>query len=243
MRDDSAGLLDADGAARTRGRRCRTGTVFLRAPAGMLGDPGGLYPAEAVARAPAGLPGLVARDVPGTNHYTIVMARAGARAVADALDEVRLNRSVRMERVIFRRKHAVLLLAIAAWNVFTYATFTKNLAAAHAQGEDRPAGYWVAHIRADHREPGDRRGPRPARRPGLAGHRQPDGRPGRRGLSGRRHGPQRIRDADTSSTTTRTASSSPASQRGAVRGRSLRERGLEGLRRPGRRWRRAAGRR
>lgn len=44
-----------------------------------------------------------------------------------------------------QRKHAVLFLAIAAWNVFTYATFTKNLAAAHAQGEDRPAGYWIAH--------------------------------------------------------------------------------------------------
>jgi hypothetical protein len=48
--------------------------------------------------------------------------------------------------VIFRRKHAVLLLAVAAWNVFTYATFTKNLAAAHAAGEDRPTGYWVAHV-------------------------------------------------------------------------------------------------
>ena len=45
----------------------------------------------------------------------------------------------------FRRKHAVLFLAVAAWNVFTYATFTKNLAAAHARGEDRPTGYWVAH--------------------------------------------------------------------------------------------------
>ena len=47
--------------------------------------------------------------------------------------------------MILRRKHAVLLLAIAVWNVFTYATFTKNLAAAHARGEDRPAGYWIAH--------------------------------------------------------------------------------------------------
>ncbi len=44
-----------------------------------------------------------------------------------------------------QRKHAVLFLAIAAWNVITYATFTKNLAAAHASGEDRPTGYWVAH--------------------------------------------------------------------------------------------------
>lgn len=43
------------------------------------------------------------------------------------------------------RKHAVLFLAIAVWNVLTYATFTKNLAAAHSRGEDRPTGYWVAH--------------------------------------------------------------------------------------------------
>jgi ABC-type Na+ efflux pump permease subunit len=48
--------------------------------------------------------------------------------------------------MMMQRKHAVLFLAIAAWNVFSYATFTKNLAAAHARGEDRPTGYWVAHI-------------------------------------------------------------------------------------------------
>lgn len=45
----------------------------------------------------------------------------------------------------FERKHAVLLLLIAAWNVFTYITFAKNLGEAHARGEDRPTGYWVAH--------------------------------------------------------------------------------------------------
>jgi len=48
--------------------------------------------------------------------------------------------------VKFERKHAVLFLGIAAWNVFSYVTFAKNLAAAHARGEDRPTGYWVAHI-------------------------------------------------------------------------------------------------
>lgn len=46
----------------------------------------------------------------------------------------------------FERKHSVLLLAVAAWNVFNWTTFAKNLAAAHARGEDRPTGYWVAHI-------------------------------------------------------------------------------------------------
>ena len=45
----------------------------------------------------------------------------------------------------FERRHAVLFLAIAAWNVFTYATFTKNLIAAHQSGEERATGYWVAH--------------------------------------------------------------------------------------------------
>lgn len=43
------------------------------------------------------------------------------------------------------RKHAVLFLAIAAWNVFNWSTFAKNLMAAHASGEERPTGYWVAH--------------------------------------------------------------------------------------------------
>ncbi len=45
----------------------------------------------------------------------------------------------------FERRHAVLFLAIAAWNVFNWSTFARNLAAAHARGEDRPTGYWVAH--------------------------------------------------------------------------------------------------
>jgi hypothetical protein len=48
--------------------------------------------------------------------------------------------------VKLERKHALLFLGIAAWNVFSYATFAKNLSAAHARGEDRPTGYWVAHI-------------------------------------------------------------------------------------------------
>jgi hypothetical protein len=48
--------------------------------------------------------------------------------------------------VKLERKHAVLFLAIAAWNVFSYANFAKNLLAAQQRGEDRPTGYWVAHI-------------------------------------------------------------------------------------------------
>ncbi|MEO7351747.1 MAG: hypothetical protein ABIW17_07600 [Marmoricola sp.] len=40
------------------------------------------------------------------------------------------------------RKHALVLLAVAVWNVVTYAQFTKALVSTE---EDRPTGYFVAH--------------------------------------------------------------------------------------------------
>ena len=43
------------------------------------------------------------------------------------------------------RKHAILLLAVAAWNVITFGNFAKNLYSAYESGEDRAAGYWIAH--------------------------------------------------------------------------------------------------
>lgn len=45
----------------------------------------------------------------------------------------------------FERKHALLLLAVAAWNVITFGNFAKNLYNAYDAGEDRAAGYWIAH--------------------------------------------------------------------------------------------------
>jgi len=44
--------------------------------------------------------------------------------------------------VKFERKHALVLLAVAVWNVLTYAQFTKALI---TTTEDRPTGYYVAH--------------------------------------------------------------------------------------------------
>ena len=38
-----------------------------------------------------------------------------------------------------------LLIALAAWNVFIWVTFARNLHAAYVEGEDRATGYWVAH--------------------------------------------------------------------------------------------------
>ncbi|MFC6287756.1 SCO4848 family membrane protein [Nocardioides sp. GCM10027113] len=47
--------------------------------------------------------------------------------------------------MIFQRKHAVLLLAVAVWNVVTFGNFARNLLAAYQSGEERATGYWVAH--------------------------------------------------------------------------------------------------
>jgi hypothetical protein len=44
-----------------------------------------------------------------------------------------------------QRKHGLFLLGVAVWNFITWGMFTKNLYAAHTSGEDRPAGYWIAH--------------------------------------------------------------------------------------------------
>jgi len=43
------------------------------------------------------------------------------------------------------RRHGLLLLAVAAWNVLTFGMFARNLYAAYASGEERAGSYWVAH--------------------------------------------------------------------------------------------------
>jgi hypothetical protein len=43
--------------------------------------------------------------------------------------------------VKLERKHALILIGIAIWNVVTYVTFIKNLAGTSG----RPTGYYVAH--------------------------------------------------------------------------------------------------
>ena len=44
-----------------------------------------------------------------------------------------------------QRKHGLFLLGVAVWNFITWGMFTRNLYAAHTSGEDRAAGYWIAH--------------------------------------------------------------------------------------------------
>ena len=44
-----------------------------------------------------------------------------------------------------QRKHGLFLIGVAVWSFITWGMFTKNLYAAHTSGEERPAGYWIAH--------------------------------------------------------------------------------------------------
>lgn len=62
--------------------------TFLRAPRGLLDQPGGMYPAPTVTEWSRRLPGLAAGEVPGVNHYTIIMAEPGISAVAAAVTTV-----------------------------------------------------------------------------------------------------------------------------------------------------------
>ena len=43
------------------------------------------------------------------------------------------------------RRDGWFFAAVTVWGVVTWTMFARNLYDAHAAGEDRPAGYWVAH--------------------------------------------------------------------------------------------------
>ncbi|RQP12354.1 MAG: alpha/beta fold hydrolase [Microbacteriaceae bacterium] len=60
---------------------------LLRAPRGLLDEPGGLYP-DLPARPPLA-PTMTVTDVPDVNHYTILLTDPGAGIVADAIRVIR----------------------------------------------------------------------------------------------------------------------------------------------------------
>jgi lipase len=62
--------------------------VFLHASRGFADDPPGLYPQSTVDEYAARWPDLDIRHVPDVNHYTIVLSRRGAGAVAQAVRDV-----------------------------------------------------------------------------------------------------------------------------------------------------------
>lgn len=62
--------------------------VFLHAPRGFADDPPGLYPQATVDGFATRWPELDVRRVEDVNHYTIVLSRRGAGAVADAVRDL-----------------------------------------------------------------------------------------------------------------------------------------------------------
>ena len=62
--------------------------IFLHASRGFADDPPGLYPQPIVDSYAARWPDLDVRAVPDVNHYTIVLSRRGAAAVAEAVRAV-----------------------------------------------------------------------------------------------------------------------------------------------------------
>ena len=62
--------------------------AFLHAPRGFADDPPGLYPQPTVDAFAARWPDLDVRPVADVNHYTIVLSRRGAAAVADAVGDL-----------------------------------------------------------------------------------------------------------------------------------------------------------
>jgi hypothetical protein len=86
VREDSRDLLDKT-SVQARAHALPSGTVFLRAENGMMGQPGGLYPVDLINQHAKTYPQLRIRTVPDVNHYTLVMAPPGARTVAATLAE------------------------------------------------------------------------------------------------------------------------------------------------------------
>ncbi len=62
--------------------------IFLHAPRGFADDPPGLYPQATVDAYAARWPDLDLRRVDDVNHYTIVLSRRGASAIADAVRDL-----------------------------------------------------------------------------------------------------------------------------------------------------------
>ena len=63
-------------------------TPFLRAPRGLLNEEPGLFPAPWAARWAARFPAVEVRDVPDTNHYSVMFSERGATAIARTVQDV-----------------------------------------------------------------------------------------------------------------------------------------------------------
>jgi hypothetical protein len=84
VRADGRDLL-VDEQVRSAFARAQCPLALVRAARGLLNQPEALLPEDVVAQARAQVPELEYELVPDTNHYTLVLAPAGAGAVAAAI--------------------------------------------------------------------------------------------------------------------------------------------------------------
>ena len=84
IRTDGGEMLAEKPFADALGRLTKP-TPLLTAPAGMFGQPPGLFPPEVVATWHERVPQLRPQLVPGANHYTIMFEREAAAAVSQAI--------------------------------------------------------------------------------------------------------------------------------------------------------------
>ena len=79
--DGGAAFTDPDSVLALR--RVTVPATLLWAPRGMFDQTPGLYPPTLIEATMTEIPDLCCVEVPDTNHYTIVLSRHGAEAVAD----------------------------------------------------------------------------------------------------------------------------------------------------------------
>jgi len=84
--EDTASELRSGDVAQALGHLTQP-VVLVRAPLGMLNQEPPLYPDSAVVAARARVPQLADVVVPGVNHYTILLTKRGAEAVAAVIRE------------------------------------------------------------------------------------------------------------------------------------------------------------
>lgn len=85
VRADSRELLTAGDRIGAALRGLQHPTPLLRAPAGMFGEPPGLIREELAAQWQDAAPALQISTIPGTNHYTILLAPGAAAVIATRL--------------------------------------------------------------------------------------------------------------------------------------------------------------
>jgi lipase len=82
VREDSKDQIEGAALREATSALVSLRLVFLRAPRGLQGEPPGLYPDELLGSYASVFPEMRYRTVPDVNHYTLLLSKRGAAAVA-----------------------------------------------------------------------------------------------------------------------------------------------------------------